>query len=96
MQVIHNVMSTRTILEINHDQLSSLEGLPHDELLALLRKATSCNSELNDSKGYGVKHSHGLTTLATRHHSSRLRVVVQMNTIFDDAAPQHRDIKESA
>ena len=88
-------MSIRSIIEINHDYLQDLESLSHQELISVIRNATDCNGHLNNANGYGVQHGAGVTTLATRHHSSRLRVIVQLNTLYDDASPQHRDIKES-
>lgn len=86
-------MSTRTILEVNHDQLHDIEQLSRDELIQIIRRATDCNAELDSAKGYGVPHGYGIRTLATRHHSSRLSVVVQLRTVFDDGSPDHRKVE---
>lgn len=88
-------MSIRTVIEINHDRLDDIEQLSHPELLKLIRSATNCNSQLNEGTGYGVDHGNGFKTLTSRHHTDRLRVIVQLNTRYDDGSPEHRDIKEN-
>ena len=87
-------MSSRTIIEINHDFLHDLERLSHDELKQIIRNATDCNRSLNNSNGYGVGHGCGVTTLATRHHTNRLEVRVQDRCMYDNGSKEHRNIKE--
>lgn len=78
-------MSTRTIIEINHDWLHDLEQMSCDSLRTLLRRATDCNAALNASGARGVEHGCGVRTLGTRHHSEDLDVVVSGYAVYAES-----------
>lgn len=69
-------MSTRTIIEINHDYLHRLEREP-DLMKHLLR--AMCSSDLTgalNTRGQ-VRMDGGITVLAQRHHSETLKLEVK-------------------
>lgn len=69
-------MSTRTIIEINHDELSRLIENQGDfvDLLKALR-GSEITSRLNN--GERPYFGSGLYVVAQRHHSERLRLDVK-------------------
>ncbi|WP_299082805.1 hypothetical protein [uncultured Paraglaciecola sp.] len=74
-------MSIRTILEINHDCLHSLERMSADELRDLLYKVTNCNAELNASE-HGYRAHNGVTVMASTHHSSKVDLSVNGRVVY--------------
>ena len=70
------VMSTRTIIEINHDCLR-----PHDlqELIDLWKAlpSSSITGLLNANKGEPFGWSNGIRVLGQRHHSETLKLEVK-------------------
>lgn len=71
-------MSTRTVIEINHDYLSRLMKDPQP-LYQLLR--SMCSSDLtgalNEAKGAPVRMGNGIDVLGQRHHSETLKLEVK-------------------
>ncbi len=69
-------MSTRTIIEINHDYLTDLERDPDHfaDLLYQLR-GSAVTGELN--KGETPRIGPGMRVLAQRHHSETLKLTVK-------------------
>jgi len=68
-------MSTRTIIEINHDELHRLIKSPHD-FVDLVK--TLCGSEITGALNRGEKpyFGSGLYVLAQRHHSEKLTLEI--------------------
>lgn len=68
-------MSTRTIIEINHDYLKAQEL---EELLDLFNTLGSSNVTglLNKNKGNAFNWSTGIRILGQRHHSETLKLEV--------------------
>lgn len=68
-------MSTRTIIEINHDYLRTLQEHPAmlDTLLRVLT-GSEVTGRLNKDGGY--EFCPGVKVFAQRHHSDRVVVVV--------------------
>ncbi len=69
-------MSTRTVIEINHDYLTEMEHDPEHfaDLLRQLR-GSSITGKLN--KGETPSVGPGLRVLGQRHHSERLKLEVK-------------------
>lgn len=63
-------MSTRTIVEINHDRLGEIERLDKGQLLELIRQITDTSVPRRNSMLFGVR------TLVVRHHSTSLAILV--------------------
>jgi hypothetical protein len=69
-------MSTRTVIEINHDYLSRL--IEHPDLLqALLRMLRSSEITGMLNAGAPVQLGSGVTVWGQRHHSETLKLVVK-------------------
>lgn len=72
-------MSTRTLIEINHDYLGrrSVEALRRDLDLLLMRLGSSdVTGALNAAHGAPVSFGSGIRILAQRHHSETLQLEV--------------------
>jgi hypothetical protein len=70
-------MSTRTLVEFNHDQLRRLRDDPRLMGLILDEIATSQhNAALNEanSRGRALDIGHGVTIIMQRHHSTEVSV----------------------
>ena len=69
-------MSTRTIIEINHDHLNRLMGEPeYMQRLLLLLSGTLFVADLN--KGSTPEPISGVRILAQRHHSETLKLTIK-------------------
>ncbi|AJW98877.1 hypothetical protein BM43_3162 [Burkholderia gladioli] len=72
-------MSTRTIIEINHDYLQRLLDDPLQ--LAVTLRSVCCDhqAELNDDNGRGrpLNLGDGIVIVYRRHHSENVRVTTQ-------------------
>ena len=64
-------MSTRTIIEINHDHLHDLKRYP-ERLVAFLRALG-----LTDERHLQANTPNGIRVLAQRHHTTKLTVEVE-------------------
>ncbi len=69
-------MSTRTIIEINHDQLSRMEPQIWGELMRAL-SGSSITGMLNKADGKPVEWASGIRILAQRHHSETMNLKVE-------------------
>lgn len=69
-------MSTRTIIEINHDYLGNMKLTDVVDLLLGLR-GSGVTGELNKSNGAPVNWCPGVRVLAQRHHSETLTLEVK-------------------
>lgn len=69
-------MSTRTIIEINHDYLDRISPADMADLLMSLR-GSDITGKLNAAKGGPVEWSPGIGVLAQRHHSETLKLEVK-------------------
>lgn len=69
-------MSTRTIIEINHDYLSDISLSDMADLLMTLR-GSHITGELNRANGAPVNWLPGVRILAQRHHSTKLMLEVE-------------------
>ena len=69
-------MSTRTIIEINHDYLADISLV---DVLDLFRSMAGSDviGELNRANGKPVQWSLGITVLAQRHHSETITLEVK-------------------
>lgn len=69
-------MSTRTIIEINHDYLPDISLT---DMLDLFRSMSSSDvtGELNRANGKPVQWSPGIVILAQRHHSETVNLEVK-------------------
>lgn len=69
-------MSTRTVIEINHDYLSNLEKYP-EQFLDMLKalRGSSITGELNN--GLTPIVADGVRVLGQRHHSERLKLEIK-------------------
>jgi hypothetical protein len=65
-------MSTRTIIEINHDFWHELEANPAEAMKTLLRSINTFN--VHDPS---VAPPHGVRLLAQRHHTEVLKLEVK-------------------
>jgi hypothetical protein len=68
-------MSTRTIIEINHDFLADLERNP-ETLMGILRQLGGCSITGMLNRGE-IPYSGGIRILAQRHHSETLNLTVK-------------------
>ena len=77
-------MSTRTLIEINHDQLKSLLDRP-DIVDAILRNLgmTTYNASLNEAnaEGRALEITHGVRIVLQRHHSTAVKVTTEYQTV---------------
>ncbi len=77
-------MGTRTLIEINHDQLASLRGGP-DVIDAILRNLgmTTYNALLNDANadGRALDIAHGVRIVLQRHHTTDVTVTTEYHTV---------------
>lgn len=69
-------MSTRTIIEINHDHLTSQTCADLCELVSRLGLST-ITSDLNRANGTPLKWGAGVRILGQRHHSETLTLEVR-------------------
>lgn len=69
-------MSTRTIIEINHDHLNLYAAADLISLLCSLRQST-VTGLLNQNGGKPVNAGSGVRILAQRHHSETLTLEVK-------------------
>ncbi len=69
-------MSTRTIIEINHDHLTLHTAADLVSLLGSLRLST-VTGLLNQNNGNPVDAGSGIRILAQRHHSETLKLEVK-------------------
>jgi len=69
-------MSTRTIIEINHDYIPDIKLSEIEDLLMSLR-GTRVTGELNKSGGRPFVWSNAIRILAQRHHSETLHLEVR-------------------
>ena len=69
-------MSTRTVIEINHDYLRSLGPEQWAELMHALA-SSSVTGQLNRAEGKPVNWTTGIRILGQRHHSETLRLKVE-------------------
>ncbi|MDS1141767.1 hypothetical protein RE432_15100 [Pusillimonas sp. SM2304] len=69
-------MSTRTIIEINHDHLTLSTAT---DVIGLLRELglSTVTGLLNQSDGQPVQWSTGIRVLAQRHHSETIKLEVK-------------------
>lgn len=67
-------MSTRTIIEINHDYLQDLHDKGHIGLALFM---TLCSSGNMDTMNADRKKPQGIRALGQRHHSETLKLVVR-------------------
>ena len=68
-------MSTRTIIEINHDHLTSRELIELTDLFNTLG-SSSVTGLLNKNGGKAFSWSTGVRVLGQRHHSETLKLEV--------------------
>lgn len=73
-------MSTKTIIEIDHNHFARIHTLTRNDLIDLLRRAMTCGPDL--SRSNGVQHCCGVKTLAQRHHTSSVSVTVDEKEVF--------------
>lgn len=69
-------MSTRTVIEINHDYLRQLGPEQWAELMTALA-SSSVTGQLNRAEGKPVNWTSGLRVLGQRHHSETLKLTVK-------------------
>ena len=69
-------MSTRTVIEINHDYLQDLEQHP-EYWEALIRGLRSCGFNAALNEGDTPSAAPGVRVLGQRHHSQRLKLEVR-------------------
>ena len=71
-------MSTRTIIEINHDFIHDLRRNP-ERFMELLTALSSCDATaaLNKNDGKPVNWCGGIRLLGQRHHSETLKLKVE-------------------
>jgi hypothetical protein len=69
-------MSTRTVIEINHDCLRRLGPEQWAELMLALA-SSSVTGQLNRAEGKPVNWTTGICILGQRHHSEMLRLEVK-------------------
>ena len=69
-------MSTRTIIEINHDYISNIKLIDIADLLFSLR-GSDITGELNKAQGDPVNWIPGIRILGQRHHSETLKLEVK-------------------
>lgn len=70
-------MSTRTIIEINHDELARLEADPIDFLRMLFQlRGSSITGRLNAGEKR-IDFGSGLYVIAQRHHSETLNLTIK-------------------
>lgn len=69
-------MSTRTIIEINHDYINLNAGAALLELLSALR-GSEITGRLNRAEGDPVEWLSGIRVLAQRHHSETITLEVK-------------------
>lgn len=68
-------MSTRTVIEINHDYLADLESSGQFETLLHDLRGSSVPAALN--KGEQPRYGSGIRVLGQRHHSETLKLTVK-------------------
>lgn len=69
-------MSTRTVIEINHDYIAGLVRNP-DEFLNLLKTLTGSEITRALNRGEVPRFGSGITVLGQRHHSETLKLEVK-------------------
>lgn len=69
-------MSTRTVIEINHDYLRTLNAEAWAELMTALA-SSSVTGQLNRAEGKPVNWKGGIRILGQRHHSETLKLEVE-------------------
>ncbi|MGP1685310.1 MAG: hypothetical protein ACTS8S_23540 [Giesbergeria sp.] len=69
-------MSTRTVIEINHDYLRHLGPQQWADLMTALA-SSSVTGQLNRAEGKPVNWTTGLRILGQRHHSDALNLKVE-------------------
>ena len=69
-------MSTRTVIEINHDYMQDLLNHP-EHFVNLLRGLSGCEFNAALYKDGRVRVGGGITILAQRHHSESITVKVK-------------------
>lgn len=73
-------MSTRTLLEINHDMLPKLQNRPDIVLLFLRELGSSMHAAaLNEAneRGAPLDVGHGLSIVLQRHHTTEISVTTE-------------------
>lgn len=77
-------MSTRTLIEINHDMLPRLQNRP-DIMLLILRELGSSmhGAPLNEANECGrpLDIGHGIRIIMQRHHSTDITVTTEYATV---------------
>jgi len=69
-------MSTRTVIEVNHDYLSKLGAEQWAELMRALASST-VTGQLNRNSGEPIGWTTGIRILGQRHHSETLNLKVE-------------------